>query len=328
MALGDEIDPRQAFSLRIEPDSLGEEIDPQSAFRPQIGEEIDPLSVFKLPGPEESFGRIRSGMNAVAQRFGVALGSVAETASIGGQKFFEQARIAKALDEARQEKVKRQLGNLPGFVAQQTDIELTEQEREEALQPVRRFAYEDLEKDPIYQFGRSVAEFAEEAFPENPQFQGELFASVIPAAIGDIGGVIATRGVSAFTQVSADEFQVAMEAGASEDEAFQTFLLNLPVGALDIIPVGKLLKRLDTVSGGGVKKVLVEGFKGGLEEMVQEVVQTSTSNAIAGSVYDETRDIFDGLGDAAEGGFGAGAVLSGVAAAIGGRRARREKKKE
>ncbi|KKL63238.1 hypothetical protein LCGC14_2177100, partial [marine sediment metagenome] len=129
-----------------------------------------------------------------------------------------------------------------------------------------------------------------------------------------------TGGIGALAQASlagaSGEYQAAKNAGANDEDAFGTFILNLPIGATDAIPIGRMFKRVDRFTGGGIKRVLAKGFFGGVEEMFQEVGQTTMSNAVAGQTYDESRRLFDGLFNAGAIGFILGSVATGVGVSL------------
>lgn len=337
-------DPVSTEGLRDEETELGEQVDISAVFTNQedptlgdpitltspsdsLGEGVSLREAFDLdiPREEESFGRLRSGINAVGRRTSQALfRDLPQGVSLILHKTNEQSREGQALAAAAVEKRKRLEGNpdlLPG------DLELTPEERAAVLENTRQFSFQDLEEDPIYQFGRRMGDAAAEVFPSNPEFQGELFADIVPSAIGDILSILVSRGAgrisagaTASAQIAAPEFQRAMEAGATEDEAFQQYLLALPLGAVEKVPVMNLLKRTDDVTGGGIKRWLAKTAIGGIEEGIQEAFENTYLNIAAKNTYDETQDIWEGLGESTKGGLGAGLVLNGFAAAFGGRR--------
>lgn len=175
------------------------------------------------------------------------------------------------------------------------------------------------EGDPLFEFGKDIAEATEEIFPTNPKFQDEFLTKLLSGA-GQLGTTISvgllTGGLGAALQASsalaAGEYERAKASGSSEEEAFNVFLLNLPVGALDAIPVARLFRRLDRVTGGGVKKVLAQGFAGTLSEGIQEAGQEALTNVVAGQTYDATRKIMDGVLEAGL----IGGILGGVATGV------------
>ena len=178
----------------------------------------------------------------------------------------------------------------------------------------------DPKNDRFYKFGQEVAEFVEEFFATEDKYQEEFFTNVVPQALGSVTGSVLS-GVAlpvvgsiahGIANISSIEYEQAIESGASQEEAFKTFMLNIPVGATEAIPINKFLGRLDKVSNGGIKEVLAKGFKGGLEEMTQEVIQNVLTNQIASVTYDETRGAIDGVLEAAKAGGFVGLLLNAV----------------
>jgi hypothetical protein len=118
-------------------------------------------------------------------------------------------------------------------------------------------------------------------------------------------------------QMGTNEFNQAKASGATDDEAFDAFIKNASVGSiLEAIPIMKYFKRLDTTSGGGVKKLLAKGTAQGVDEMTTEVVQQVYSNVNASQTYDKTREWFDGIVDSGGIGFGLGFFLGAMGTSL------------
>jgi len=115
--------------------------------------------------------------------------------------------------------------------------------------------------------------------------------------------------VAGATSTSANMYLEAKEFGATDDEAFGAWLGGHLAGGLEAVPVGRALSRFDQFSGGGVKKILANGFIGGVEELTQELAQTMTENYVTQLTFDEQRQIMDGTFEAA----GAGGILGALA---------------
>lgn len=99
------------------------------------------------------------------------------------------------------------------------------------------------------------------------------------------------------------------------DVGSDMFWAAFGTGSLEGLPVMQFFKRLDKVSGGGVKKYMsnkgVDGIKylfskiddtvigkgvlGGLEEASQEITTNFLTNVSANKIYDSTRSLIDGL---------------------------------
>jgi hypothetical protein len=203
---------------------------------------------------------------------------------------------------------------------------LSQEEKQSLFQSEQSglFTFEELSQDPIYKFGQAAGEAIEELFPENPEFQGEFLASTLPTATGQLLALALSRGAGSIApaavgaaQISNNEFLEAKEKGASEEEAFQQFLVTLPLGILEKIPVSRLMKRIDQMSGGGMKRWLAKTSVGSVEEAFQEVIEEIYTSYSAREIYDPTEELFDGLGEAARDGGGAAFILNGIALALG-----------
>lgn len=147
-------------------------------------------------------------------------------------------------------------------------------------------------------------------------------AAKVPALVTTMGlGAAATgvEGVDDYLSTLSDDEQ------ADPEMRENAFALNAALGTSEGLPVSRILNRLDTMSGGGIKAILKEGVKGGLEELTQEVLQSVGQNAIASELleYDKNRNLFTGTVEAGEVGFTLGFLLNTLAASIGSRRARR-----
>ena len=329
-SLGEAVDVSSLFSARQDT-AVGDPLFPPSDT---LGEAVSVAEAFNLhiPKEEEAFGRLRSGLNAVARRTSQALfQDLPQGISILIHKTDQDSRNAQAIAAAQAKKRRELTGstiNLNPFDAPSAEeLELTPEEREAALANVHQFSFSDLDSDPLYQFGRRMGDAAAEVFPSNPRFQGELLADIVPSAIGDIISILASRGagrlapgVVGTAQIAAPEFDRARQAGATEEQAFNHFLVALPLGAVEKIPMTQLLKRTDNVTGGGIKKWLGKTVRGGIEEGIQEAFENTYLNTSARLIYDEHQDIWEGLGESTKGGFGAGIILNGIAAGLGARR--------
>ena len=102
----------------------------------------------------------------------------------------------------------------------------------------------------------------------------------------------------------------AEDAGADDDQVWETFWMNSIVGTSEALPLGPILGKLlgKTVSKKLLKDVIVEAS----EEAVQEAGQTILEAAIAKKVYDPDRDVWnwDAIGEASATGGTVGAIMS------------------
>ena len=109
---------------------------------------------------------------------------------------------------------------------------------------------------------------------------------------------------------------IAFDADTSQQ--LKSFYANAGLGLTEAVPINRFLGRPDNATGGTVSRVVKNSTATGLEEMVQEVVQTVGSNVVAKELaaFDEERGLFEGVEDAAKVGGIVGAILGGGGAAI------------
>lgn len=183
-------------------------------------------------------------------------------------------------------------------------------------------------------WAKQLREFAESIAPTDPRLADEFWSTQVPQGIGSMVGFLAggyagraakiaptlTTLVLGMGTGGADGYRDAIAHGATEDQAFTSFLLNAGVGASEIVPISGMLDRLDKAAGGGLKKALIEAGKEGFEETAQEFLQTTAGNAIAQSLYDQNRDWFDGSAEAGAAGGISGVLASLVVSALPGKK--------
>lgn len=189
-----------------------------------------------------------------------------------------------------------------------------------------------VEDHSLYRAGSEMRGYLEEAFPENPEFQGEFLASVLPRGFGTFATQAAaaglTGGLSVGAQVGAQaavtgigfsglEYDEALQQTGDEDTAFQTMLLNIPVNTLEQLPVMAAMGRMNRATGGGWNRILSRAASTrtgvGVIEGTQEIAQEFSQNLIASNMYDESRDLLTGLDKAG----GAGFIIGMTARTIG-----------
>jgi hypothetical protein len=205
-----------------------------------------------------------------------------------------------------------------------------------------------VENSPVYRFAEDLSKDIDVLFPQNKKYQDEFLARKFPEGLGSaasfgVGGVaskavkvpaIASSTIFGSSTIAANEFVNAKDAGASDDEAFNAFLLNLPLGATEAIPLGKMMRRLDKVSGGKFTGILsrkltnkyakmgAEALAGGVEEAFQEtILQQLPSNIVAGQTYDETKSLYEGLVEGGTTGFAVGLTLNALGLGVANMRA-------
>ena len=196
-----------------------------------------------------------------------------------------------------------------------------------------------------YQFAQNLRKKAEAAFPGKPDIQGEFVSDVLPGAMASFGmfigatalgatvglPTIVTAGTLAGLSGMSDMYNDARDYGASEEDAKLAARWGTLPGALQVIPVLRVLDRYDKAAGGQLKpalsKYLIEGAKGGFEEMFAEGAGQVGFNVVAKQIYDQERELVDGMAQAGAAGGVAGFLASAIISAAGGRAANRRAKK-
>ena len=194
------------------------------------------------------------------------------------------------------------------------------------------------EDTAAHELGQSVDDWFKDTFPTNPQYSEEftqklaggagsmaLFAlGGFAGAAAKLPGYVVPAGIGAAAEgVSGAEDYVATQKakGLPVDPEMRAKALaaHAPLGLTEAVPIQRLLNRVDKVTGGGVKRVIAEGAKGGVEELTQEVFQKVGGNLIANSVlkYDPDRKTWEGAQEAGEVGGTLGFLFNSLAAAVG-----------
>jgi len=197
----------------------------------------------------------------------------------------------------------------------------------------------------LWKMGQALTDFAAKAWPTRKDLQGRFLEDALPRGAGSMLGFIITGSLArwaaqkglavvgprtmqylapALAGMAAEGtegFEDALASGASEDVAFQVFLLRLPGGALEALPVGRMLGRLNAGLGGKlVSTLLKEGATEAFENAVQEGLQQGWGNAVARMTYDPDRGLGEGVLEAVAiggiTGFLASAVITASTGAI------------
>lgn len=198
----------------------------------------------------------------------------------------------------------------------------------------------------FYNMGRELDGELQRLFPENEEYRGEFISSTIPRMAGTLTGQLSTLGAGtalgasagAASSISAavtgisfsgSEFDRAYEQTGDANLATKAFIANLPINSLGTkLQLATFTNRLNKLTGGGVTKYLLKGFKnkyigitgtpatatiaGGFEEGVTEIAQEFMTNLAARNIYDEGRSLVEGLAEVGLPAFVMGAVLNGV----------------
>lgn len=148
--------------------------------------------------------------------------------------------------------------------------------------------------------------------------QASIKTGIAPLVTGAAKNYVTNPSVlTGAMQMGTAEWEQAKQQGATDDQAFEVFYKNATVGSLmESIPVMQFFKRLDNVTGGGVKNAIKTGATQGLEEMTTEVAQQYYSNYTASQTYDATRKWFDGMKESGGIGFGMGFVLGSMGVSL------------
>jgi GNAT superfamily N-acetyltransferase len=139
-------------------------------------------------------------------------------------------------------------------------------------------------------------------------------------AVKTLGSQLASpTAASAGLSMGQAEFDRAIQAGATDDQAFEVFYKNAAVGSvLETIPVMQFFKRFNKSTAGSVANYIktkgVAGLTGGIEEMTTEVMQQLYANKTAKDIYNINQDILDGVGSSGGVGFGVGFLLNAMGA--------------
>lgn len=156
---------------------------------------------------------------------------------------------------------------------------------------------------------------------------GASFA--VPAGAGGVAlKVIGPRAATAVAALTGsqlegiNQYNSAIDLGASEEDAVKAWALGTAVGTTEAIPISRVfnrfLNRVDNLSGGAFKKQMAKaaatGTAGAIEEGAQEYFQTVAGNLIAQKLYDEERGLFDDAFQSAQ----AGGILGGIINTIAG----------
>lgn len=173
-----------------------------------------------------------------------------------------------------------------------------------------------------------VRESVRQALPVDGDFQRSTTGQVIGGLgqlVGNIPAMLTGVGLPAAAgQLFDQAYQDAKANGADEETAAIAGMMNLPAGALeyaaDKVQLGGVLRAL---KASGVprealaKEILRQGAKAMAAEAGTEAVQQGWQNAIAGQLYDQNRDITEGMGDAALVGGLTGGIAASVSSAAG-----------
>ncbi len=206
-----------------------------------------------------------------------------------------------------------------------------------------------------YQLGDAIDDNLAKIAKTNPEYEQEWINGKIPRALGSMfgfvlanmlgrgagakmapksGGTISagSAGVATTAAVgssagSVEGFEDALKENATIEESVKSAKWNALWGMSEIVPISRILDRVDKGTGGSIKRLLINMVKGGTEELVQESFQNIMHNLTASDLveYDPERQWWRGTGEAAGVGFSTGALMEFLlTVASKGRRGRKD----
>lgn len=301
-----------------------------------------------------SQGRLKSGLSSLAQGAGQSISGLPKSLALLNAPDPFVLRNLERIDRGQPYVLRFQPGALgPGGRPPSEDPNEALYREYQAASPEQRQAirarwdeqYNRAVESPLFEAGNAIDRWIAEHFPVNPQFQDEFWTSKVPQALGSATGFAATaligRGAlrplgstartvgtfavpaelgSAMNRIQT--FEDALNSGSDIATALEASKVGALIGTSEAIPIGHLLTRLDKVSGGAIKRMLVRAIQQGTEEGLQETFSGILNEAVAQRMYDPTRGIWT-LDRAEEGavGFTTGALLEVLATiALPGRR--------
>ena len=195
------------------------------------------------------------------------------------------------------------------------------------------------EEYTTYRVGKAIEGLVSPPEPDEGGFLSKTLpggaGSMVAFVAGGVAGKAAKLPALAITAALGSSatgailYEEALAKGSSEDEALGAWIAGSTLGLTEAVPITRALGRADKATGGGLKRLLASGFKGGSEEALQELIQGAGSDKIRVEILGEDapdnvlgyftdKDTVEGSGA----GFILGTGLSMAASAIGGRAAR------
>lgn len=203
------------------------------------------------------------------------------------------------------------------------------------LDPFGEYEGKDTDELATAQLAELIRGWSDRTFQTNPALRGRFVEDVLPQAFGSMAGfmtgsagakLLGASGAAASATLGAGlaggaAYREARAAGATDEDARDAALLNMPLGATEAVPVERALNAGVRAATTGVGRVLREGAISAGEEVLQETGQQIGGNLIARGIYDPTRGVMEGVPQAAGaalivgGAAGAGAAATGEAIA-------------
>lgn len=162
--------------------------------------------------------------------------------------------------------------------------------------------------------------YLEEVGPDYRKYKQDYFTKMSTGAGSVIGFMLATalsRGMNITPEVAVGLSGLLSQAGSMADDtyrktgdfdkAYLSFLAGIPLGYSERFGLGELMGNIDKLSGGSVKRVMIEALREGTEETLQEGFQSFgeaySDNLITDAGRDPLKEALDGISIAAPLGF-------------------------
>lgn len=193
-------------------------------------------------------------------------------------------------------------------------------------------AYLNMREQPLFQFGENIDAAVKDFLAVNPEYAEEFWAGKVPAGFGSMAafmaaailgrgaglGNVAPAGLLGVMAAKGEQFDDAIQSGATLDQALEAAEYGQWIGATEALPISQMLSRLDKWSGGTVTQIVRDAVIEGTEEAAQEAAQAIYKNLVASKIvpYDPERSLFAEAGEGAGVGFTTGALFSFIISLI------------
>ena len=189
-----------------------------------------------------------------------------------------------------------------------------------------------LEELATERAARGIRSIVQRALPVPPEAAEGYLTGKLPRALGQgvgfVAGGLASKAPYMFPAITggalgaSGAYDRAKSEGATEDEAFTAYLGGFGLGLTEAVPVGNLLNRINRGTGGAFKRALIESGRQGLEEAIQEAVQTVGERVMLNAILDKKGGIKADLIESQKVAGPSGAILGFVTNLVLGRRGR------
>ncbi len=184
----------------------------------------------------------------------------------------------------------------------------------------------------LYKLGQGIRGAAERIAPAPvPELQESFWATKVPQGVGSalafMAGGLAGRAakIPAWLSTSllgssagtSEFYQDAIAKGADEATAQIAGTIGAAVGTSEALPIARIMRRLDGITGGTFSKAVIEAGKDTLEESLQEGAQQLAQNFTAQQLYDKDRALFDEVMPNAGAGGVTGFLISALTQSLG-----------